>query len=209
MGRYIGARYVPIMGGAWDNTREYEPLTVVQYEGDSYTSKMYVPVGAAITNSTYWVKTGNFNQQLSYLNEHMQDAEQDIDDIQGDINDLNTDMNSWLDNRTNTVITINKMKETSAWFHTFNVVATKQLAGGATGQVEIDVSDRLTDGDISYHMLGVAGFKVNGNDYIAGIELNNNSELVRVHLHNNTDQAHEVGGTVTVLCINRHLVPTA
>lgn len=94
MSRYIGARYVPIMGGAWDNTQEYEPLTVVQYEGDSYTSKMYVPVGVAITNTTYWVKTGNFNQQLSYLNEHMQDAEQDIDDIQGDINDLSTSINN-------------------------------------------------------------------------------------------------------------------
>lgn len=94
MARYIGARYVPIMGGAWDNTREYEPLTVVQYEGDSYTSKMYVPVGVAITNATYWVKTGVFNQQLAYLNEHMQDAEQDIDDIQGDINDIRSDINN-------------------------------------------------------------------------------------------------------------------
>ena len=88
MSRYIGARYVPIMGGAWDNTKEYEPLVVVQYEGDSYTSKKYVPVGISITNTAYWVKTGNFNQQLAYINERMQDAEQEIDNIQGDINDI-------------------------------------------------------------------------------------------------------------------------
>lgn len=98
MARYIGARYVPIPGGAWDNTREYEPLTMVQYEGDTYTSKIYVPVGVAITNTTYWVKTGNFNQQIAYINGRMQDAEQEIDNIQGDINDILGNM-SGLGNR--------------------------------------------------------------------------------------------------------------
>lgn len=69
MSRYIGARYVPILAGDWDNTNEYEPLTIVQYQGDSYTSKMYVPTGVAITNTQYWVKTANFNQQLSHMAE--------------------------------------------------------------------------------------------------------------------------------------------
>lgn len=93
MGRYIGARYVPIIGGAWDSTQEYEPLTMVQYEGNTYTSKIYVPAGIAITNTAYWVKTADFNQQLAnvnqqivYINERMQDAEQEIDSTQGDLN---------------------------------------------------------------------------------------------------------------------------
>ena len=214
--RYIGARYVPIFAGDWDNTQEYEPLTIVSYQGDSYTSRGYVPTGINITNTQYWAKTGNFNQQVAnlsgqvdYLNGKMQDCEEAIDDIEGDINELNTGLNTWIDNRTDTVIGNNKMKETSAWFYTFNVVATKQLNSGESGQVEVDVTNYLTDGDFSYYMIGVAGFSANGVDYIDGIELSNNSKLVRVDLHNNTDQAHEVGGTVTVQCINRHLIPTA
>ena len=83
MGRYIGARYVPIMGGEWDNSNEYEPLTVVQYEGDSYTSKKYVPVGVAITNTTYWVKTGYFNQQVANLAQSVDQLESSKADKNG------------------------------------------------------------------------------------------------------------------------------
>ena len=92
MGRYVGARYVPIMAGAWDNTREYEPLTVVQYEGDTYTSKMYVPVGIAITNTTYWVKTGNFNQQVANLAQSLQQTDNRVQDIEGDLHDAQTQL---------------------------------------------------------------------------------------------------------------------
>lgn len=65
---YIGARYVPIFDGEWDNTKKYEPLVIVQHNGNSYTSKTYVPIGAEITNETYWANTGNYNAQLeSYI----------------------------------------------------------------------------------------------------------------------------------------------
>lgn len=38
---YIGNRYVPVFANPveWDNLREYEPLTIVTYQGTSYTSK--------------------------------------------------------------------------------------------------------------------------------------------------------------------------
>ena len=62
--QYIGARYVPIFDGAWDNTKAYEPLTVVEYQGNSYTSRQAVPTGIAITNEQYWVQTGNYNAQV-------------------------------------------------------------------------------------------------------------------------------------------------
>ena len=79
MSRYIGARYVPILAGDWDNTNEYEPLTIVQYQGDSYTSKMYVPTGVAITNTHYWVKTANFNQQLAHMEDEWTNYQLDIE----------------------------------------------------------------------------------------------------------------------------------
>ena len=75
--RYIGARYVPIFAGAWDNTQEYEPLTIVSYQGDSYTSRGYVPTGIAITNTQYWAKTGDFNQQVANLQSRVQELEND------------------------------------------------------------------------------------------------------------------------------------
>lgn len=61
---YVGARYVPIVVGEWDNTRTYEPLMVVTYQGNSYTSRQYVPTGIEITNESYWVLSANYNAQV-------------------------------------------------------------------------------------------------------------------------------------------------
>ena len=63
---YIGARYVPKLVGEWDGTKEtaYEPLIIVTYQGNSYTSRQYVPAGIDISNTEYWVLTGNFNGQI-------------------------------------------------------------------------------------------------------------------------------------------------
>lgn len=68
--QYIGARYVPIFGRknetsiTWDNSAPYEPLTVVLYQGNSFTSRQYVPTGVDIDNTKFWAETGNFNAQI-------------------------------------------------------------------------------------------------------------------------------------------------
>lgn len=60
----------------WSNTKEYEPLTVVTYEGNSYTSRKFVPKGIDITNEMYWTLTSNYNAQVEqYRRETMQLAE--------------------------------------------------------------------------------------------------------------------------------------
>lgn len=61
---YIGMRYVPIIIGEWDNETKYEPLSIVLYRGNSYTSKTFVPVGIVPTNTEYWALTGNYNAQI-------------------------------------------------------------------------------------------------------------------------------------------------
>lgn len=69
---YTGARYVPLFAdpAQWDNTKAYEPLTIVLNEGNSYTSKTFVPIGIDISNETYWALTGNYNAQVeSYRKE--------------------------------------------------------------------------------------------------------------------------------------------
>lgn len=69
--QYIGPRLVPIFGRKdessidWDGgLAPYEPLTVVLYQGNSYTSRQYVPTGVQITNDEYWAQTGNYNAQV-------------------------------------------------------------------------------------------------------------------------------------------------
>ena len=61
---YKGARYVPLFMGDWDVDADYEPLSIVQYQGNSYTSRQAVPHGVDITNTAYWAVTGNYNAQV-------------------------------------------------------------------------------------------------------------------------------------------------
>ena len=61
---YVGHRYVPKIFGEWNNENIYEPLSIVQYQGNSFTSRKYVPVGVEITNEEFWASTGNYNAQV-------------------------------------------------------------------------------------------------------------------------------------------------
>ena len=62
--QYIGARYVPLLIGEWSDTVTYEPLSIVQYQGNSFTSRQFVPIGIDISNEEYWAATGNYNAQI-------------------------------------------------------------------------------------------------------------------------------------------------
>lgn len=64
--QYVGARYVPVFADPleWSDQREYEPLTIVVYQGNSYTSMQSVPVGVDINSTAYWAQTGNYNAQI-------------------------------------------------------------------------------------------------------------------------------------------------
>lgn len=66
---YIGNRYVPEIMGEWSQTINYEGLSIVTYEGNSYTSKKRVPSGINILNEEFWVVTGNYNVQIEQYRE--------------------------------------------------------------------------------------------------------------------------------------------
>ena len=74
--QYIGARYVPLFANPaeWDNTKTYEPLTIVLHEGNSYTSRQYVPSGIDINNTDYWALTGNYNAQIEAYHKEVQNV---------------------------------------------------------------------------------------------------------------------------------------
>ena len=72
--QYIGARYVPLFADPidWDNTKHYEPLTIVYHQGNSFTSKQFVPTGIDIANTDYWALTGNYNAQIEQYRREIQ-----------------------------------------------------------------------------------------------------------------------------------------
>lgn len=77
--QYVGARYVPVFyknpNGSWDWEPgvTYEPLTIVKYGENTYTSRMIVPatVGTPNLNPEYWANTGNYNGAITHLQEEI------------------------------------------------------------------------------------------------------------------------------------------
>lgn len=98
--QYIGARYVPkffqgVNGSTeWAAGLQYEPLTIVTYLGNSFTSKVPVPagVGNPADNPVYWANTGNFNPQLDRINQELNGVKQNIADIQTDVSGVKNDI---------------------------------------------------------------------------------------------------------------------
>lgn len=105
---YIGARYVPLFMGQWDITVDYEALCVVQYQGDSYTSRQPVPAGTDIFNEEYWLESGNYNAQVEAYRQEVflfDDRIGNLEETVGDensglvkeVNDLETNVQEGFD----------------------------------------------------------------------------------------------------------------
>ena len=132
--RYVGARYVPIFDGDWDNTKQYEPLTIVSYQGDSYTSRGYVPAGININNTTYWAKTGNFNQQVANLADLVTQCQADLGTAVAD----NIDDTEW------TNLTLND-SQTAFEMATGCYLKYKQLGSLVILAINLDIDQGLND----------------------------------------------------------------
>lgn len=102
---YIGARYVPKFANPveWNATTQYEPLTIVTYQGNSYTSKTFPPVGVLPTNTTYWAPTGNYNAQVEAYRQEVLDVKNSLDNIKSNIITIET--------QTNRILTPNQTKK--------------------------------------------------------------------------------------------------
>lgn len=89
---YTGMRYVPVFADPpeWSSANSYEPLEIVIHEGNSYTSKTFVPVGIDIANSQYWVLTGNYDAQVEQYR-------QEVAKLSGAVGELEKSV-SYLDN---------------------------------------------------------------------------------------------------------------
>lgn len=93
---YIGARYVPVFANplAWSDQREYEPLTIVTYQGNSYTSMQYVPTGIDIGNTAFWALTGNYNAQVEAYRNEVNQYQQTVEGFDDRITENATDIDT-------------------------------------------------------------------------------------------------------------------
>lgn len=97
--QYIGARYVPKFfehdgSSEWVSGLEYEPLTIVTYLGNSYTSKKPVPsnIGSPNTNTEYWCPTGNYNSQVEAYRQQVLTLESDVRYVEDELSNVQIDM---------------------------------------------------------------------------------------------------------------------
>lgn len=109
---YIGARYVPVFADpvTWDDERAYDPLTMVQYSGETYMSKQYVPIGAQLPtvsegeeDNEFWVHMSNWNAQVEGYREEVLRYAADVLLFDGRIDTLEADLPTSEFNSTNTV----------------------------------------------------------------------------------------------------------
>lgn len=99
---YTGMRYVPVFAdpAEWSSANSYEPLEIVIHEGNSYTSKTFVPVGVEIDNKKYWANTGNYNAQIEQYRQDVADVKDQISTANANISNINTqikDINAQID----------------------------------------------------------------------------------------------------------------
>lgn len=109
---YIGARYVPIFADPviWDDERAYDPLTMVQYSGETYMSKQYVPIGAPLPtvsegqeSNEFWVHMSNWNAQVEAYREEVMRYAAEVLEFDGRIDTLEDDLPTSDFDSTNTV----------------------------------------------------------------------------------------------------------
>lgn len=87
--QYVGARYVPKFATPteWQADTAYEGLTIVTYNGSSYTSKKSVPttVGIPSRNEEYWALTGNYNSQVEEYRQTTLQYKEETDKIKNEL----------------------------------------------------------------------------------------------------------------------------
>lgn len=76
--KYIGARYAPQFMGAWDKASEYAALSVVYTNDQSYVSRKTVPANTEITNTEFWIKSADWNAQVTQYNQNVERYEKEV-----------------------------------------------------------------------------------------------------------------------------------
>ena len=180
--QYIGARYVPIFGRKgedsieWDNSASYEPLTIVLYQGNSYTSRQYVPTGVDILNQEFWANTGNYNAQVEqYRQEVLRFA--DILKEKAFVFDNVSDMKAFSDLNEGAICRTNGFYESgdggAAWYVISNSGVANEMDVIACGSL---FANLIVENTVTPEMLGAYGDNIHDDT----ISLNKAFEYLNV-----------------------------
>lgn len=159
--KYVGHRYVPKILGEWDKTNSYEGLSIVTYQGGSYTSKKHVPLGIDIKNEEYWVLTGNYNAQVEGYRKEVADLKKDVSDtkiyVDESIKDSNNYVNKSIDevnkklinkaeksDLNTTINKVNKLDENKADKFSLNTKASYRYVDDEIKNVKDDINKIIT-----------------------------------------------------------------
>ena len=94
---WIGPRIIPVFADEvqWSDESNYEPLMMVQNQGETFMSRQYVPAGAPLPNvengqesTDYWVHMSNWNAQVEAYREEVMEYAQTVLGFSSDISDL-------------------------------------------------------------------------------------------------------------------------
>lgn len=89
---YKGNRYVPKHADVWDINKDYESLTVVLWEGNSYTTRKNTPAGVDILNKEYWALSANFNAQIENYRQDVSENNTKVENYHNEVLDSLTDV---------------------------------------------------------------------------------------------------------------------
>lgn len=209
--QYIGARYVPLFADPleWNDTRTYEPLTIVLHKGSSYTSRQFVPLGTDIDNTDYWALTGNYNAQVEQYRQETKDAVVQVDalitkaevDVTQRLADNESAMNA-LDNSVKTRLTENE------------TTVSQRLADNKSAMNALDssVKTRLTENETAMTALdNSVKSRLTENENTVSQRLTENETAVTTAIDTalkTVSGVTDVVGAVWALCDTRSLPPT-
>lgn len=139
--QYIGARYVPVFDGEYNSEKAYEPLTIVTYLNNSYTSKKTVPAGTLPSNTEYWALTGNYNAQIEEYRQEVEGYHQDVEEYKRDVDEFKEEVAetiSAIDIHGKSILIIGDSNSDAAVVARNWAVQFKELAEEAGATVTID-----------------------------------------------------------------------
>ena len=93
--KYIGARYTPKFMGAWDKSSEYAALSVVYTNEQSYVSRKTVPANTEITNTEFWIKSADWNAQVTQYNQNAEQYKANVERYNQNVETYNQAVNQF------------------------------------------------------------------------------------------------------------------
>lgn len=93
--KYIGARYAPQFMGAWDKASEYAALSVVYTNEQSYVSRKTVPANTEITNTEFWIKSADWNAQVTQYNQNVEQYKSNVERYNQNVETYNQAVNQF------------------------------------------------------------------------------------------------------------------